>query len=172
MNGTSQYHHYPFSSVACMITLQVPESIHCKELCWIPLNYNVYSASILHIYVFLFKRESQSCVRTNRVLSQWFSCAWFYSNAVVDSFNVRGHNWVHFAHRLVYCYHEFKLRYLKNQKLFSIRVKELFKPIVLRKKGDGFLLFLKVFSWETDLSVTLGDFTEKKPAKLGGKICI
>ena len=35
---------------------------------------------------------------------------------------------------IVYCYHEFKLRYLKNQKLFSIRVKELFDPIVLQKK--------------------------------------
>ena len=43
---------------------------------------------------------------------------------------------------IVYCYHEFKLPYLKNQNLFSIRVKELFEPIVLRKKGDGFLLFL------------------------------
>ena len=47
---------------------------------------------------------------------------------------------------IVYCYLEFKLRYLKNQKLFSLRVKELFEPIVLRKKGDGFLLFLKAFS--------------------------
>ena len=47
----------------------------------------------------------------------------------------------HFAHR-PYCYLEFKLRYLKNLKLFSIRVKELFEPIVLRIKGDGLLLFL------------------------------
>ena len=45
-----------------------------------------------------------------------------------------------------YCYLEFKLRYLANLKLFSIRVKELFKPIVLQKKVDGFLLFLKTFS--------------------------
>ena len=59
--------------------------------------------------------------------------------------NLRGHNWVHFAHIIVYCYHEFKLRYLKNQKLFSIRVKELFKPIVLRNRGDGFLLLQKHF---------------------------
>ena len=38
---------------------------------------------------------------------------------------------MHFAQlkAVVYCYHEFKLRYLKNQKLFSIRVKELFEPI-------------------------------------------
>ena len=47
---------------------------------------------------------------------------------------------------IVYCYLEFKLRYLKKLKLFSIRVKELFEPIVLRKKGDGFLLFFKGFS--------------------------
>ena len=30
------------------------------------------------------------------------------------------------------------------------------------KKADGFLLFLKVFSWETDLLVTLGDFVVKR----------
>ena len=47
-------------------------------------------------------------------------------------------------------------------KLFSIRVKELFEPIVLRKQGDGFLLFLKAFSWKTDLWITLGDFTVKQ----------
>ena len=47
---------------------------------------------------------------------------------------------------IVYCYLEFKLRYLKNLNFFSIRVKELFEPIVLRRKDDGFLLFLKAFS--------------------------
>ena len=31
---------------------------------------------------------------------------------------------------IVYCYLEFKLRYLKNLKLFSVRVKELFDHIV------------------------------------------
>ena len=35
-------------------------------------------------------------------------------------------------------YLEFKLSYLKNLKLFSIRVKELSEPIVLWRKGDGF----------------------------------
>ena len=29
------------------------------------------------------------------------------------------------------------------------------------KKGDGLLLFLKAFSWETDLWVKLGDFKVK-----------
>ena len=42
----------------------------------------------------------------------------------------------------------------KTLKSFSIRVNELFEPIVLRRKGDGCLLFLKAFSWETDLWVT------------------
>ena len=42
----------------------------------------------------------------------------------------------------MYCYPEFKLRYLKNLKLFPIRVKELFEPIVLQRKGDRFLLVL------------------------------
>ena len=44
----------------------------------------------------------------------------------------------------------------------SFQFKELFEPIVLRRKGDGVLLFLKVFSWETDLWVTLVDFTDGK----------
>ena len=39
---------------------------------------------------------------------------------------------------IVYCYLEFKLSYLKNLKLFSIRVKELFEPIVLWRKGNRF----------------------------------
>ena len=43
--------------------------------------------------------------------------------------------------------------------------------MVLRKKGDGFLLFLKAFSWETDLSVTLGDFSVKD-AQFGKEIYI
>ena len=46
--------------------------------------------------------------------------------------------------------------------MFSIRVKEFFEPIALRRKGDGFLLFLKAFSWVTNLWVTLGDFKVKK----------
>ena len=57
----------------------------------------------------------------------------------------------------MYCYLEFKLRYLKK-KSFG---KESFEFIVLRRKEDGFLLSLEAFSWETDLSVTLGDFTVK-----------
>ena len=56
-------------------------------------------------------------------------------------------------------------------KLFLIRVKELFKPIVLQKLGDGFLLFVKAFSWETDLWVTLGDF-KVKDAKFGKEIFV
>ena len=35
---------------------------------------------------------------------------------------------------IVYCYLDFKLRYLKNLKLFSIRVKELSEPMVLWKR--------------------------------------
>ena len=72
----------------------------------------------------------------------------------------------------MYCYLEFKLRYLKNLKLFLIRVKELFEPIVLRKKkATGLLVFLKAFSWETDLWVTLGDF-KVKDAKFRKEIFI
>ena len=35
---------------------------------------------------------------------------------------------------MVYSYLEFKLRYLKNPKLFSIRVNELFEPRVLSEE--------------------------------------
>ena len=38
---------------------------------------------------------------------------------------------------IVYCYLEFKLRYLKNLKSFSIIGNELSEPIVLWRKGDG-----------------------------------
>ena len=49
---------------------------------------------------------------------------------------LRGHNWMLLAHRP---YLEFKLRFLKNLKSFSITsVKQLFEPIVLRKKATGF----------------------------------
>ena len=43
---------------------------------------------------------------------------------------------MYFAHRpyIVYCYLEFKLAYLKTLKLYSISVKELFEPVVLRRK--------------------------------------
>ena len=68
----------------------------------------------------------------------------------------------HLLESMVYCP-------LKNLKLFSIKVKKLFEPIVLRRKADCFLLFLKAFPWETDLWVTLGDFTVKN-VKLGRKI--
>ena len=70
---------------------------------------------------------------------------------------------MHIAHRQkVFCFIEFKLSYPKSLKKKSIWVKELFEPIVMPKKGDGFLLFLKAFSWETDLWITFGGFALKK----------
>ena len=51
----------------------------------------------------------------------------------------------------MYSYPEFKLCYRKKLKLFSVRVKESFESIVLQRKADGFLLFLKAFPRETDL---------------------
>ena len=51
-----------------------------------------------------------------------------------------------FAHRpYVYCFFEFKLRYFKNLKMFSVRVKKLSEPIVLWKKATGFSSFYKHF---------------------------
>ena len=45
----------------------------------------------------------------------------------------------------MYCYLEFKLSYLKNLKLFSIREKELSEPIVCEEKTTGFSSFYKHF---------------------------
>ena len=45
----------------------------------------------------------------------------------------------------MYCYLEFKLSYLKNLKLFSIRVKELSKPMFCEEKATGFSSFYKHF---------------------------
>ena len=69
--------------------------------------------------------------------------AYFTGCSVSLAAILRGHNWVHFAHRLlVYCYLEFKLHYPKNLKLFSIKlVKELFEPLVLQKKPTCFCSF-------------------------------
>ena len=43
--------------------------------------------------------------------------------------------------------------------MLPIRVKELLEPIFIhKKKPAGFCSFLKAFSWETDLWVTVDDF--------------
>ena len=53
----------------------------------------------------------------------------------------------------MYCYLEFKLSYLKNLKLFSIRVKELSEPIVLwTKRRRVFTLFISIFLRNLSLS--------------------
>ena len=68
----------------------------------------------------------------------------------------------------MYCYLEFKLSYLKNLKLFSIRVKELSEPNSFVKKRRRVLaLFISIFLRNRSLS----DFTVKN-AKLGREICI
>ena len=54
--------------------------------------------------------------------------------------------------------------------MFSIRVNGLSEPIVLWRKGDGFKLFLSAFSWETDLLVTLSDFTVKNAKIVKGNL--
>ena len=85
---------------------------------------------------------------------------------------LRGHNWVHFAHRLIVFYYlEFKLPYLKNLKLFSIRVKELFESIVLRKKNRRRVcaLFKSIFLRNRSLS-NARLFSGKKTQNLGREI--
>ena len=66
---------------------------------------------------------------------------------------------MHFVHRTLCAV---TLIQTKLTWIFSIRVRELFEPIVLLEKGDRFLLlFLKAFSWETDLWIPVGDFAIK-----------
>ena len=52
---------------------------------------------------------------------------------------------------IVYCYLEFKLCCHKNLKLLSIRVKELFEPIVCKEKKATDFSSFKAFSRETAL---------------------
>ena len=57
--------------------------------------------------------------------------------------------------------------------LFSIRVKELFEPTVmtvLQRQVNGFLVYLKLFSWEPESWVTLGNFCAKKRQNCKGKL--
>ena len=77
--------------------------------------------------------------------------------------NLRDHNWVHFTRRLlctVILNSNFAI--LKKPEIVFNKSKRIIWAYSFMKRGDGFLLFLKAFSWETDLWVTLGDFAVKQ----------
>ena len=57
---------------------------------------------------------------------------------------------------VVHCNLKFKLCFLKSLKLFSVRVKELFKPIVLGKKQWIFPHFKRIFFRNRSLSNARG----------------
>ena len=68
----------------------------------------------------------------------------FFKGSQVDAFSPKP---------IVCFYLEFKLSYLKNLKLFTIRVEKLCEPIVLWRKGDGVLsLFISIFLGNRSLS--------------------
>ena len=67
----------------------------------------------------------------------------------------------------VYCYLELKLRYLKNLKLFSITVKELFKPIAKKKRRRVFALFITFFLRNRSLSNARGFYGKKRKIRKG-----
>ena len=69
--------------------------------------------------------------------------------------------WVTPPPGIVHCYLEFKHCYLETWNYFQSEVKELFEPLLLRKKGDGYPHFLKHFLEIPISDVTLGDFTVK-----------
>ena len=80
-------------------------------------------------------------------------------------------NWVHFAHRpsCVVTWNS-NLAILKPEFIFSKSERIIWAYSFVTKnkqtnKANGFLLFLKAFSWEADLWVRLGDFTLKKKHK-------
>ena len=100
-------------------------------------------------------------------------CRFQYAQKISD--NIQGSQLGAFCpYPILYCYCEFKLCYLKNQKLFPIRVKEiiwayssvkkrlllsskkkLFEPTVRWKKGDRvFALFKSIFLRNRSLSNT------------------
>ena len=128
-----------------------------------------YDSELLHFYL-----SRIFCVKPKHLL--WhlelsFIFNWNYINGIdiiVESISIKGSQLgAFFPYAIVYCYHEFKLRYLKNKKLFSIRVKELFKPIVLRKKkATCFALFKSIFLRNRSLSINAMWFYSKK-CKIG-----
>ena len=68
----------------------------------------------------------------------------YLKGSQLDAFNPKA---------IVYCYLEFKLSYLKNLKLFLIRVKELSEPAVFVKKRRRVLvLFIIIFLRNLSLS--------------------
>ena len=72
----------------------------------------------------------------------------------------------------MYCYLEFKLRYLKNLRLFSIRVKELFELIVLRRKKRRrvFARFKSIFLRNRSLSNARRFYGEKRKIGKGNRL--
>ena len=155
--------------------MTVVKSFGTRFLCYEPLIKMIIIQSLWHIIVWNgCMSQGLNQYPMGALCQRIITTNYFGWCCCTKRCTLRGHSWVHFAHKaIVYCYLEFKLRYLKKLKLFSIRGKELFEPIGLReKKADGFLSFLKAFCWETDLWVTLGDFTVKKKATLGREICI
>ena len=113
------------------------------------LNLNLGSSSPSNVVVGCWMFWAKNIIKV-----LYFSVCW-----IILLFEVclRGHNWVHFSHRpqcTVTMNWNFTI--LKPEIVFNWNI---FEPIVLWKKGKGFLLFLKAFSWKTDLLVTLCDFT-------------
>ena len=86
-------------------------------------------------------------------VSFWFLMYIMYYNMPQIFLGLRGLNRVHFAHRL-WCTVTLNLNFiiLNVWNCFSIRVKELFKPIVFLEKTTGFALFKRIFLRNRSLS--------------------
>ena len=105
----------------------------------------------LFIYFFIFVFMSRFIMFWTFKITQTYKLSWslsvipnsivrvtgcFFKGSQLDAFS---------PNAIVYCYIEFKLSYLKNLKLFSIRAKELSEPIILWRKATGFSSFYKHF---------------------------
>ena len=100
-----------------------------------------------------WKRQSgEFCIGCN-----WIPCFCIrYRNAAITEHGSLSRDAMFCSSRIVHPYR-------RNQPWFQVYTSVCPRGARREKaKGDGFLLFLKAFSWEADLLVTLGDFTVKK----------
>ena len=100
-----------------------------------------------------------------------------YVDTVINFANYHIHTHTTYILRTTYIPHiesvitQSQARQQKPEIVFKYSKRIIWAYSFCRNKGDGFLSFLKAFSWETDLWVTLGYFTVKN-AKLGRHIRI
>ena len=122
-----------------------------------------------HFNLYLSNNSVFECCLFIPDQSPWKHFLYIHILLTSVSVTLRGHNWTHFVHMLqctVTPNSNFAI--LKKLKLISIRVKELFEPIALGKKGDGFLaLFKSIFLRNRSLSNARWFYSKKRKIRKG-----